>query len=525
VSHSRLIVVLAAYGVVNAAAYSCLLPLWEGFDEAYHYGYVQFLSTHLRFPVLGQTVLSREIWRSFQLVPVSHYIQPFTGAPTNFADYFALSPDEREQRRMQLESIPAGEKYLPQADKSNYEASQSPLPYLFMAIIDRVLLGNSLPMRVLWVRMICAVLAILLLVHSTILLSTQLVLADMYYRVLLFCVFSSQMLYATVCHVCNDWLAIPLMVYLIWSAIRTAETGSRHDCLGLGLVTAAALLTKAYFLFLVPLAVGWIGWALWRKRATLTGLAWFAAPLLLLAGPWYLRNLLLYHDLSGTGEKMTGVGPTQLLNAALALPWRESIVNMAHSGLWTANNSFSAFSATTVDIALMLVTGGLVLYFVRAKRQIAEWTVVTAAALFCCGLAAITVSFYAGSKGAVSVAMPWYLQLLLVPVLLLALLGLSRSGRWGRILSPLFVLLWGYMLAATYLVKLTPLYAGFPQSRTHWMELQTWYFQNGSQMSAMLRTVCLVGPSVLWALIGSSVVLDVAICTKLIAGAVSTDRH
>ncbi len=77
-SHTRLRILLLLYGVVNAAAYSCLLPLWEGFDEAYHYGYVQYLSTKLRFPVLGRATLSQEIWHAFELAPVSNYLQPFT---------------------------------------------------------------------------------------------------------------------------------------------------------------------------------------------------------------------------------------------------------------------------------------------------------------------------------------------------------------------------------------------------------------------------------------------------------------
>ena len=52
---------LLAYGMLNAAAYCCLLPLWEGWDEPYHYGYVQFVDTNFRFPELGRTTLSREV--------------------------------------------------------------------------------------------------------------------------------------------------------------------------------------------------------------------------------------------------------------------------------------------------------------------------------------------------------------------------------------------------------------------------------------------------------------------------------
>jgi hypothetical protein len=519
----RLFLLLIAYGVINAIAYSCLLPLWEGFDETYHYGYVQYLSTNLRLPVLGPGVLSQEIWHSFEFQPVSHYLQPFTRAPLSFSDYFAKSPEERARLRQQLESIPGGEKFQPQLDKPNYELNQSPLPYLLMAAIDRVLLNQPLPTRVLWIRLLSSLVVVLLIAHSTLLLSRQLKLPDAYSAAALFCIFSSQMLYATICHVCNDALAVALMGYLIWAAIRTAESGSVRDCLQLGLATSAALLTKAYFLFLVPLAVGWIGWALWRRRATFTGVIYFIAPIALLAGPWFLRNLIFYRDLSGTSQKTAGVGPRQLLQAALDLPWRESIVSMAHSSLWTGNNSFTTFSAKTVDVMLLLVAVALVLYFARFKSRIAEWTVVAASFLFWIALLVVTVTFYAASNHAVIGATPWYTQVLLVPVMLLAFLGISRAPRWARILAPLFVLLWSYVLIATYLIKLLPLYGGFPALRRI-PDFLALYWQQHEQINAMLRTVCPASAPVLWIFIGAAAVLSALLSVQLTAATAATAR-
>ncbi|HEV2689044.1 MAG TPA: hypothetical protein VGV35_10825 [Bryobacteraceae bacterium] len=512
----RVFLLLAAYGVINAIAYSCLLPLWEGFDEAYHYGYVQYLSTNLRLPVLGPGVLSREIFHSFQYQPVSHYLQGTTGAPLNFTEYFAMPPEERARLRQQLESLPGGEKFEPQPDKPNYELNQAPLPYIFMAAIDRVLRNQPLPTRVLWIRLFSSVVAVLLIAHSTFLLSTQLALADRYFAAALFCIFSSQMLYATICHVCNDALAVALTGYLIWAAIRVHQTGSPRDCLWLGLVTSAALLSKAYFLFLTPLALGWIGWALWRRRATLRGAACFLTPIMLLAGPWFVRNLILYHDLSGTMQKTGGLGPRQLLQAAMDLPWVESIVSMAHSSLWTGNNSFTTFSANTLDIMLLLVAAALALYFIHAKSQIAEWTIVAAAVLFWFALLAATITFYAGSKHAAIGAVPWYMQVLLVPVMLLVFLGLTRARRFGRILAPLIVVLWSYVLIATYLIKLVPLYGGFPVSRRIWRELPGLYCDRWGQLNTMLRTVCPASAAVLWIFIGTAVVLSAVLCVRLV---------
>jgi hypothetical protein len=464
---------------------------------------------------VGQAVLSREVWHSFELSPVSHYLQPFTGAPVSFSDYFKLPEEERRQRRLQLASLPRGEQYEPQADKPNYEAKQAPLPYLFMAMIDGVLHGQSLPTRVLCLRLICSILAILLVAHSTLLVSRQLGLPHAYLSAALFCVFSSQMLYATVCHVCNDWLAVPIMGYFIWSAICAFETSSRRDFLLLGLAFAASSLTKTYFLFLAPLALAPIGWALWRKRAMWASGIWFAAPLVLLVAPWYVRNLLLYRNLAASADY--DVTLKQLFDAVFGLPWRDSIVYMAHSSLWTGNNSFTTFSTRTIDLMLCLVAGSLIIYFMHGKSRVAEWTTVAAVFLYCCGMLAVTLAFYAASKGAVWAAMPWYMQVLLAAILLLGFLGLSRAQRWARILAPAFVLLWGYVLATTYLVKLVPLYSGFPQSRQHWSALRNWYLSGGNESYAMLQTVCLVHPAVLWALIGAAIALDVAMCATLVA--------
>ena len=116
------------FGILNAILYSSLLPLFEGFDETFHYGYVQYVSTHGAFPVLGQTVISEEIWQALQVQPVSHYIQASTKAPTNFTDYYGLSNEQRSVLRKRLESIPSSDKYRDHAGLQNYEASQAPIP-------------------------------------------------------------------------------------------------------------------------------------------------------------------------------------------------------------------------------------------------------------------------------------------------------------------------------------------------------------------------------------------------------------
>src|SRR5215468_4133824 len=77
------------YALLSAAFYSGLMPLWQGFDVLYHYGYVQHLTTALTLPRIGETPLSRELWNSLDWTPLSHYVQPHVGRPsTSFQEYF-----------------------------------------------------------------------------------------------------------------------------------------------------------------------------------------------------------------------------------------------------------------------------------------------------------------------------------------------------------------------------------------------------------------------------------------------------
>src|SRR5262249_23346152 len=154
------------------------------------------------------------------------------------------------------------------------------------------------------------------------------------------------------------------------------------------------------------------GWALWRRRATISQALCFAAPLVLLAGPWYLRNLVLYRNLTATVVQTSSLSIGLVLKTATVVPWLKSSLYMAHSSLWTGNNSFTSFSARTLNVILALLAVSVVLYFVRARRDVAGWIVIAALGLFSCGLALITVAFVADTQGQMFAAMPWYMQVL-----------------------------------------------------------------------------------------------------------------
>jgi len=499
-----------ACGVLNAILYSGLLPLWEGFDEPFHYAYVQQISTELKLPVLGRATLSREVWVSLHLAPVSRVVQHNLPALRAYDQYLALPLVERNELRRQLEHIPAEWKYANHDTQLNYEAQQAPLAYLLLAFPDRLLSDVPLPRRIFLLRLACAVTATLLTFVGSIALAKQVGLRGSYSCAVLWCVFSSQMFWATVAHVSNDWLAVPLAVWMLAAAAHLLRGPCSKRAYVFMVFLALGLLTKAYFLAFVVPAIALVAVLGWRKQLRLTTLAGALLLVLSVSGTWYARNALLYHSAAGTLQSVSGVGPGQVLSAVGSVPWRHSIPLMARASLWTGNNSFLTFSRTTLDVVLVLLLVSACLYSIhtRCKDLLrGEGVLLTGCLVFSLAIAYATTADFVYLKHLAVAAAPWYAQILLVPVLTLIFSGLQRSATIGRVLSAVTTLLWGYILVATYVVKLIPLYAGYGGPRANLGGVLAWYLGHSADAVSNLGTLALTPPAVLLALVAVTLVL------------------
>ena len=509
---------LVLYGLLNAAAYCCLLPLWEGWDEGYHYGYVQQLSVKRTFPVLRQTDLTREIWNAYLTVPVSNYIQAFTGAPLNFSDYDNLDVSDRMRMRQQLESIDPRLRFESQPGKWNNEAHQAPIPYLWMAPIDWLLRDAPLITRILGLRLWIATAAVVLTAIGARLLAVEMGMPERAGLVALFWVYSSQMFYANSCHICNDWLCVPEMAFLLVAALRAWKTGA--GWFWMGLAYSVAVLTKAHFLAVTPLVFGLPAMAGWSRRSRLISSAWLLAPVVALAAPWYARNLILYNNLTGMVEATGGLGLPDYWTAATTMPWMNTMTSMAHGSLWTGNNSFTSFSAATLNVILVLLFIGAGRFISTVHRnRTAAWIVILAIVFYAAGLAFTAVAFYASSKGGLIAPMPWYAQVLLIPIALISIAGmLEIRSPWGWLCASALTMVWNYVMAATFFLKLIPLYGGWGPGRTRITALANWYASSGALRDSFLKTSSPASPLVIWILViaasGSGLLLTIALVRR-----------
>jgi hypothetical protein len=505
---------LVAYGCINAILYASILPLWEGFDEPFHYGYIQELSQHHKLPQLGKTLLSRDICQSLELTPASHVVKRNLPWVTTFGDYFHLSAEERTRLRSRLSSLPAD----PAAGTCavNYEAHQAPLAYLLLAVPDALLQPANLLVRVWVLRWLCAILSCLATVAGLFLLTRRLHLPDSAADTVVFIVLSSQMFYATTAHIANDWLAVPLMVLFFERTIALWDDSTYRNALLLSITLSAGLLTKAYFLAVAPLAIGAVAVAVARHRLSARASLVFGSTLLVLAAPWYVRNFRLYRNLSGMQETNGGGTLFKLLEASLQVPWMRAAKEIAYNSLWSGNNSFVTFSRTSLTALLagFLAAAACCLWQLRDRRSERERLLLYGCLLYAAALIYSTVVSFWASGGEAFTASPWYAQPIFPIVTALLFCGLVRI-RLGGIIAIWLVGWSAYILCATYWAKLIPLYAGYGQGRSTLSQLTRWYITDFHDIITLLSVTAIRSAGLVLGLSAIAVLLGISLSLKL----------
>lgn len=491
---------LIVYALANSALYSLLLPLWEGFDEPFHFAYSQSLANGYGLPDPRTARLSREVGESLLLAPASHVVKQNLPDVTTYAQFFALPLSRQLQLRDKLRNIPAEWRWQP-SRFLNYEAHHPPLAYALLAFPERLLAGLALRHRVAVLRLFAATAGSLLLLGGANRLFRQLGIQGPWKTAALFCLLSCQMTWATLARVSNDWLAVPLAVWTLVALNRYGASPSLRASTNAAVLFATALLTKAYFLALLPLLpVPFV----WRRRWSDLSVA--SAIVCVLAGPWYVRNVVRYGVLTGTQESRAGIDLPMVVHSFQTLDWSAVVLSSVRSSIWTGNNSFLTFSATTLNV--MSATGllALLLWAVGSHSR-SEWITFLFCVLFLLALSYAAVVSHIYTHGTATGPSPWYAQAMSAPIAGLAFLGASRSKWIGTIVAAALMSLSGYVIAVTYVLKLIPLYGGY-EGR---VSLTGVLFSDRSltRIAANLDRIVLAPPILVYALTGLVVMLAI----------------
>jgi hypothetical protein len=507
---------ILVFGLVNAALYAALLPLWEGFDEAFHYSYVETLWQTGHLPELGRTPVVWDVGRSMELAPVSYIVNSWFPETTSFDDWLRLPADERVRRRNELELL------RPETRMSwrlNYEAHHPPLAYLCLAIVDRAVSHAPITVRVLVLRLFAGVVAVALFYVGITALCRTLKVPLAFANAALFASFCTQMFYATTAHVANDWLAVGIGALFFATLAEFVRAPEPRVAWRGALLLAGGLLTKAYFLVFGGLAVGAAVVLIGQHRARVKTVLSAAVLALALAGPWYLHNLLVYHGVSGTYEEFDGVGLKESLAVVPRIDWGSATGFLTRGALWTGNNSFTSFSRGTLNLALLfLVISVAACFFRRRLVQAPELVLAAAILLFACAVAYDTCASFADTGGKFNGASPWYTLVLLAPGMALTYLGLSRWGRFGAWLACGMTVLWAWMLMATWVVKLFPMYSGGGAAPMHMQSVWDWYMRGVGTHREDLSLLSLAPAGLLYAGMFVSLALCVALGVGVVRG-------
>lgn len=356
--------------LLRGAFYCVEQPIWEGFDEWAHFGYIQHLAQYGVVPSRSDPV-SHVLQRSVELVPLAASAAEFsTGSLTHDA-FWRLPLAERFSRQNQLRALHrnAGDGLLMQ-----YEAQQPPLYYLLLLFPYLAVTDFSLPAQALTLRCISLMISAagLLLCCN---LASQVPACRRAAVPVLLLLASWPGLLVSLSRIGNDGLALTLGAAVLFSLFRVLRSGSgMRDWTLVGVMLGAGLLTKAYLLALVPLLpITALMLALRKKPISsrpALGCVLALALAGLSAGWWYINTWLATGTLSGE-QIDAAAAPFGLYGKFAAIPevrWLRVLDSAATTHIWTGGWSFlGARSWMYRPFEILAVVAGLGLVALAAR--------------------------------------------------------------------------------------------------------------------------------------------------------------
>jgi hypothetical protein len=433
--------------IARGVFYCSILPVWEGYDEPFHFAFVQYLVSSHRLPV-PTTLVSREIQASLHSLPLPWTLQKQGYANPLFTHdaFWKLDVMQREQLQRQFRQIPkewAGE---PATEPiKDYEAQQPPLYYVLFSLPLHGMSSFELPSRV-WVLRILSVLVASIVVPLGYLVALKLLGNETTALGIVALATMMPELMVNISRVGNESLAIVLYTLLVYVTLKVVEGPRQFGYLQVvALVLSLGLLTKAYFLTALPslfviIARCFLRWPNHRKTlAFQSGVA--MAITVTVGGSWYWRAHRVLGSWSGlfSAAALGTASKSALLRQIWHVHWLSAVISVALSHIWYGAWSFLRVSNTVYLVfgtVMVLAAAGTLILFVKlwktptskeSERLFREQFIVLICfyGFFCLGLAYQVLTLFM-SEG-VSASTGWYIYCLVIPELILAYCGLRAA--------------------------------------------------------------------------------------------------
>jgi hypothetical protein len=473
---TRLLVLLWIAFLLRGLWYCCLLPVWEGYDEPFHFAALENVASGDGMPH-SSTPITLEVQESLHLLPLPWELQ-FQQIPqplTVHDDFWRLSPDEQARRINTVRQIPWQEGNQAATEPIlNYESQQAPLYYwLFGVPLGAIgaipLLSRFFVIRLLGLLFSSLLVPIAYSIGKQVFRNGRLALGVVALLILL------PELMVNLARVSNETLAVVLYSLLLLFCLRIEDKpASWPDWTLAGLTLGLGLLTKAYFLTTVPAMAVVVALALWssqqhpdgRQYGVLLRAAFALLLALLIAGRYYLHIHQATGSWSGQGDDVA-MGHIPVSAKVAAIPhvnWKSGVLSVLISHVWFGGWSFLRVPAGIYVLAFLLIAlafFGVLVRFWRGSDPISERRRVLVLAAFYATLLAgigyhILVTFL--NQG-VSASTGWYLYAAVTAELVLMVWGLQALFSPRMLFGALAVFLAATDLYGT-VAALMPYYTG-----------------------------------------------------------------
>lgn len=361
----RTILALVLVFMVLATYYNVTTPLFEASDEVYHYPYVHYVATQRRLPV--QDPENIQLWRQEGSQPPLYYLIAATA--TGWIDTSDFS--ER------LVPNPHAKIGLPQAQDNKNLVVHTPdegFPYRGTALavhlirfLSTLMGAGTVALTFLIVREIAPEREHLALLAAAV------------------TAFNPMFVFITA-SVNNDNLTILLCTLILWQTLRVLRYGATPGrAAAIGCAVGLACLTKMSAIgMVVPVALA-ITWDAWQRRASfrswLRNAVLAAAPVMAIAGWWYVRNWVLYGDPLGFNAWLAIAGTREQAPTVASLLAEFEGFRISYWGLFGGVNVlmdprlYKLYDALVVLALIGLASGG-VRWFVHRRKS--NWGAVLA---------------------------------------------------------------------------------------------------------------------------------------------------
>jgi 4-amino-4-deoxy-L-arabinose transferase-like glycosyltransferase len=429
--------------LVRGVWYCALLPLWEGYDEPYHFAALQNVAAGQGMPH-SDTRITLEVEESLHLAPIPWEMQYHAvgQAAATYEAFWTLPLAEREKCIEALRALDPRDGSRPaNGPVFNYESQQPPLYYWVMALPMRWSSGMQLLSRLYLLRIVGLLLASLMVpltywIANGVLRSEPQALGTVAILALL------PELAINLARVSNESLAVVCYSSMVAAALYALRKPAAWcGWFAFGVCLGCGLLSKSYVLSAIP-GVFVVGhFAYWRAPGNETpklGLAGvlgrMAAALavaMAIAGPWYWRMHAATGSWTGTNDEANVARLSLLQNLVQVghVNWKSGALSVAVSHVWFGAWSFLRLPTRVYVVAFIVMAVaacGIVVRLMRRRDSMEERREVAVLCVFyvgfLTGLAYHVLINYLGHG--VSASAGWYLYATVAAEVVLLVWGL-----------------------------------------------------------------------------------------------------